>query len=169
VNGTRKAVKLGVLLIALMTGVGPTSTLNPLLPLAYGTEKTSLTPISKMTMTLRRLSYSKHGTFGELTLSGGKKLYTLEETEAQIPPGTYPIELTFSPRFHRLLPLLSVPGRSEIRIHVGNWPRDSSGCILIGTRKGKDMILGSQATLDPLILQIQAVLAAHGSVAIVIS
>lgn len=122
-----------------------------------------------MILTLRRLSQSKTGTFGVLTVNGEKPIYTLEETELQIPIGTYSLELTYSPKFHRLLPLLSVPNRKYIRIHPGNWPRDSEGCILVGTRKGTDMLLGSLAALDPLILQIQQALDSHVSVLIVIS
>jgi hypothetical protein len=104
-----------------------------------------------------------------LSVNGKKHIYTLEETREQIPEGIYHIELTFSPHFHRQLPLLIVPHRSAIRIHAGNWPRDSSGCILVGTRKGNDMILGSLDALDPLIQQIQSALDAGDSVIIVVS
>lgn len=122
-----------------------------------------------MILELRRISHSKHGTFGVLTVNGEKPIYTLEETELQIPTGTYSVELTYSPKFHRLLPLLSVPGRKNIRIHSGNWPRDSSGCILVGTHKGKDMILGSLDALNPLVIQIEQALAYHAVVTLSIS
>lgn len=121
-----------------------------------------------MILTLHRLKHSKHGTFGVLLVNGEKPVYTLEETELQIPPGTYPVELTFSPHFHRLLPLLIVPHRSAIRIHAGNWPRDSEGCILVGLGKGSAMLYRSLEALDPLIQQIQAALAQGVAVSLVI-
>jgi hypothetical protein len=38
-----------------------------------------------------------------------------------------------SPRFGRdLIELSDVPGRSEILIHPGNYPRDTQGCVLLG-------------------------------------
>lgn len=123
-------------------------------------------PTKPLILHLQRISQSKHGTFGVLTIDGRQPIYTLEETERKIPTGTYAIELTYSPKFHRLLPLLSVPHRSCIRIHAGNWPRDSEGCILVGLYKGKDMILGSQDALDPLVIQIQTALSAGVSVQI---
>lgn len=122
-----------------------------------------------MRIEVRRISHSANGTFGVLSVNGERPIFTLEETEEQIPPGTYPVELTYSPKFHRLLPLLSVPGRSAIRLHTGNYPRDSAGCILVGMRRGQDMIVRSREALDPLILQIQQQLDAHGEVLISIS
>jgi hypothetical protein len=166
VKKIKRLGRLGLYLIVLLSVAIPTSTFSQPLPLNSGLAQCSKTT---MTLTLRRLSHSKHGTFGVLLVNGEKPVYTLEETELEIPPGTYPIELTFSPRFHRQLPLLIVPHRSAIRIHAGNWPRDSSGCILVGTRKGNDMILGSLDALDPLIQQIHSALDAGDSVIIVVS
>lgn len=95
-------------------------------------------------------------TFGELTIDNVHECNTLERRGVQIPCGTYPVELTISPHFHRLLPLLdSVPGRSDIRIHTGNWPRDTEGCILVGLKIGEGMILQSQLALDPLVTKIK--------------
>lgn len=61
-----------------------------------------------------------------------KEIATLENTECIIPCGTYPVRVTFSPKFKRMLPLvLNVPGRSGIRIHRGSRPEHSTGCILV--------------------------------------
>lgn len=122
-----------------------------------------------MTLTLTRTRHSKHGTFGVLRLDGRFVAYTLEETELQILPGTYPVELTYSPKFHRQLPLLSVHGRKYIRIHPGNWPRDSMGCILVGLVQGKDMILKSQEALTNLMLSLEIADASGDAIQIVVS
>ena len=57
---------------------------------------------------------------------------TLENAEYIIPAGTYPLDLTWSPRFKKLMPLIGgVPDREGIRIHMGSKPEHSEGCILV--------------------------------------
>ena len=49
-----------------------------------------------------------------------------------IPAETYPCRIVDSPRFGRVYGVTNVRNRSHILIHAGNYPRDTSGCILIG-------------------------------------
>ena len=57
---------------------------------------------------------------------------TLENADFIIPTGTYPVELTWSPKFKKFLPeIKDVPERSGIRIHKGTIPEHSKGCILL--------------------------------------
>ena len=57
---------------------------------------------------------------------------TLENANYLVPALIYKVQVTQSPKFKRLLPLLSqVPGRSGIRFHRGSLPEHSKGCILI--------------------------------------
>ena len=57
---------------------------------------------------------------------------TLENAEFLIPPLTYKIAVTMSPKFGRLLPVLQqVPNRSGIRFHRGCRPEHSQGCFLV--------------------------------------
>lgn len=57
---------------------------------------------------------------------------TLENADFLIPTGTYPLELTWSPRFKKLMPLIdNVPDREGIRIHMGTKPEHSEGCVLV--------------------------------------
>jgi hypothetical protein len=123
-----------------------------------------------MKLTLKRKPSTDTATIGDLSIDGIFFCYTLERPEVQIATGIYDIELTYSPRFNRPLPLLdSVPGRTDIRIHSGNWPRDTEGCLLVGYQVGSNMILQSRAALDDLIPKIQAALDAHDDVSISIS
>lgn len=53
--------------------------------------------------------------------------------DTAIPQGRYRITITYSNRFKRQLPLLNmVPGFAGIRIHPGNGPEDTEGCLLPG-------------------------------------
>ena len=57
---------------------------------------------------------------------------TLENADFLIPEGTYPLSLTWSPRFKKLMPLIDeVPDREGIRIHMGTRPEHSQGCVLV--------------------------------------
>lgn len=49
--------------------------------------------------------------------------------------GTYSLEMTYSPKFKRELPLIyneDFIADRGFRIHVGNTLKDSQGCILVG-------------------------------------
>lgn len=68
-----------------------------------------------------------------------------------IPTGKYDVILTFSPRFKRVLPLLlNVPGYQYIRVHNGNRPDSTEGCLLVGENKVKGQVINSRATLEKL-------------------
>ena len=57
---------------------------------------------------------------------------TLENEDYLVPALIYKIQVSKSPKFQRLLPLLEqVPGRSGIRVHRGTKPEHSKGCILV--------------------------------------
>ena len=76
-----------------------------------------------------------------------------------IPYGTYNITITYSPRFKKNLPLLNnVKGFDGIRIHSGNKPQDTEGCLLLGFNKVKGQVIDSRVTTDKLIAQIQQAL-----------
>ena len=68
-----------------------------------------------------------------IPLEQGYRLYpTLENADFLIPAGTYPLRLTWSPRFKKMLPLIDeVPDREGIRIHLGTKPEHSTGCVLV--------------------------------------
>ena len=76
-----------------------------------------------------------------------------------IPYGTYNITITYSPRFKKNLPLLNnVKGFDGIRIHSGNKPQDTEGCLLPGFNKVKGQVIDSRVITDKLIAQIQQAL-----------
>ena len=61
-----------------------------------------------------------------------------------IPYGEYEVQLTYSPKFKRELPILiNVPNFEGIRIHKGNVPEHSSGCLLVGENKERGKVINS--------------------------
>ena len=78
-----------------------------------------------------------------------------------IPTGRYAVTLgVVSPRFGgraqyrfcggRLPRLLGVPGYEGVLIHIGNTPRDTEGCILVGENRVKGQVVNSTATFRRL-------------------
>lgn len=67
-----------------------------------------------------------------------------------IPCGSYGLSMTYSPKFKRMLPLVTgVYGRDGIRFHAGNSVSDTSGCILVGVRNNTfNTIVHSKIALD---------------------
>lgn len=76
-------------------------------------------------------------------------------------PGTYKLQMTYSPKFKRDLPLITgatVGPERRILIHAGNTLADTRGCILVGDSftvdsNGNIKILNSRKTLDKLLLE----------------
>lgn len=71
--------------------------------------------------------------------------------KSAIPEGRYLMAVTYSPKFERWLPLLlHVPDFTAIRIHEGNTPQDTEGCILVGENWRKGEVLRSRQALKRL-------------------
>lgn len=116
-----------------------------------------------MKLKLNRILRTNNFTIGELYVDGEKVCDTLEDVvrplpkdcpntskgeackckekkygETAVPAGTYPVILSYSQRFKKVMPeLLNVPHFLGIRIHSGNKVEDSEGCILVGEWDGK--------------------------------
>lgn len=125
-----------------------------------------------MIITLRRIAMKDTYTIGKLYIDGVYFCDTIEDKDrglddsmeeseirkkkvyglTAIPLGTYKVEITYSPKFKKNLPLLiGVKGFEGIRIHSGNTAKDSLGCIIVGRNKKVGMVLDSRATMTKLL------------------
>jgi hypothetical protein len=69
--------------------------------------------------------------------------------ETAIAPGRYPITKYYSPDHSTwVLRVLNVIGFDYIEIHIGNYPHDTKGCLLLGTGYAKDMVTNSKVAVD---------------------
>jgi heme-degrading monooxygenase HmoA len=74
-----------------------------------------------------------------------------------IPTGRYEVQISYSNRFKKLLPiLLNVPGFEGIRIHSGNTHHDTEGCILIGNKKDADTVFESRIAMEAFMNWLEA-------------
>lgn len=72
-----------------------------------------------------------------------------------IPEGEYKVSMTYSPRYKQQLPLITGDSRFNslwqgIRIHAGNKPKDTQGCILVGRNQIVGQVLESRKWLYEL-------------------
>lgn len=125
-----------------------------------------------MNLSLKNKEFSKDGVFGELSDEAGNFVaYTLQHAypdgtgwTPKLPNGTY----TCVRGQHRLdhmtsdfttFEITGVPGHSGILFHVGNYNKDSDGCVLLGMMWLADnippMIAGSKVAFANL-MNLQA-------------
>jgi hypothetical protein len=114
----------------------------------------------------RERADGKHGIVGMLSHKGKHLAYTLElewndnaPRRSCIPAGEY--EIKFKPwggyyeRYRRrfndhgdgMLEITGVGGRSHILIHCGNRPKDTAGCVLVGTKADSNKSILYQSSL----------------------
>lgn len=78
-----------------------------------------------------------------------------------IPLGSYFLDLTYSPKYRRLVPLVcGVPGFQGIRIHSGNTAKDTEGCLLVGKTLTATGVGNSRAAVAELYKVIEAAIVA---------
>ena len=126
---------------------------------------------TRMRIELVRIAFKSTYTIGKLYVDGKYFCDVLEDvdrgldssmTESEIlekkvkgqtaiPTGHYVINITYSPKYKRMMPLLlDVKGFSGIRIHSGNTAKDTEGCLLVGKNKQVGKVLESRDTYQRL-------------------
>lgn len=132
-------------------------------------------------VTLTRLRETKLSTLGQLQV-GHTEVATLEDPDqpskiwgnTRIPAGTYELDLRdrgrMTIRYRNRFPdmhkgmiwLREVPDFKWVYIHIGNFARDTSGCILVGMRRGDDRIYQSTEAYKLIYPKIAAAIKDEG-------
>lgn len=122
-----------------------------------------------MKLVMTRVQKDPDVTIGMIMIDDGFECWTCEDTvradgekvfgQTAIPAGSYDVTITFSPHFQRDLPLVNdVPNFSGVRIHPGNTPADTEGCVLVGQDRLPKAVGRSRAAFDVLFEKLQAAL-----------
>lgn len=120
-----------------------------------------------MKLTLKRIAFKEKYTIGRLYIDGVYFCDTIEDKdrglnndmglaeimvkkrygETAIPTGHYEVEITYSPKYKRMMPeIKDVKGFSGIRIHSGNTAKDTLGCLIVGKNTVVGMVTESRKT-----------------------
>lgn len=129
-----------------------------------------------MRLTLKRIANKKTYCIGKLYINGKYFCDTLEDVdrgldstmteedikkikvkgETAIPTGIYKIILNYSPKFKKVMPLITnVKGYSGVRIHTGNSAKDTEGCLLVGKNTVVGRLTESRKMYDALFKRLQ--------------
>ncbi len=122
-----------------------------------------------MDLTIKRIKFQESGIFGEMVdILGNHVCYTLEHAYVQyngqfapkIPAGTYICKRGMHQLHSMKTPfetfqVMDVPNHANILIHMGNYNKDSDGCILVG-KTTSDTMIGSSVETFKKFLQLQS-------------
>lgn len=143
---------------------------------------------------LERLKHDAHATLGRLYHGPFLLCYTLENRppkipgmkepgRSRIPAGRYPLTLRrvgnfhsdYQDRFpwHEAMIEIELPGWDAVLFHIGNYHRDTAGCVLTGEQPGKDAegdgsltVWGSRAAYEDAYPKLLAHAKAGGTVTV---
>lgn len=129
-----------------------------------------------MNLTLKRYPTINGYTEGKLYIDGAYFCDTLEDQdrglyqhmslaeikavkvygETCIPYGTYKVELSYSPKFKKIMPaILDVKGFTGVRIHNGVDKNSTLGCVIIGKKWQDGKVTKSRDTFAKLMQILQ--------------
>jgi hypothetical protein len=114
-------------------------------------------------ITIKRDQFTQQSTGGQLFIDDQFQCFTLEPVTRDdnvkpraIPDGTYTLDIRFSSKHGRDVPHVeNVPGFEEIEIHIGNFPKDTEGCCLVGKTRSTDFVGQSHGAFDDLFARLR--------------
>ena len=121
--------------------------------------------LTSINLLLIRDTFSDKSTIGELFINGERFCDTLEnpwinnkKNVSCIPRGEYKVRLRLAresaTRDYLHLLVQDVENRSYILFHIGNTPKDTSGCILLGLGSEQDVVYNSTLAMDLVMKEI---------------
>lgn len=93
-----------------------------------------------------------------IKLNGVSYFFGLEPANP-LPAGEYEVWLRWSHKNDRwVIAVMNVPGHTDIEAHIGNFPKDTLDCLLVGTGRDVDMVVSSRAAYGQLFAAVLAAL-----------
>lgn len=120
----------------------------------------------KANLLIVRDQFTDKSTLGKLYLNGNFYGHTLElawldnkKNVSCIPKGVYDVikrnpEESSSYKYQHLL-IENVPNRNFILFHIGNYPKDTKGCILLGNTRALNFVGDSKKAFYNLMYDLQ--------------
>ena len=123
------------------------------------------TEVKGVNLLLIRDTFTKESTIGKLFINGESFCDTLENPYINnerniscIPEGQYKVRLRLAresaTRDYYYLLVQDVPNRDFILVHIGNYPSQTQGCILVGNGRQQDVVENSRLAMDLVIKEI---------------
>ena len=130
-----------------------------------GLESMQPTQSNLINLLLIRDTFSEKSTLGELFLNGERMCDTLENPWLDnqrniscIPEGEYDVRIRLpresATRDYMHLLVKDVPDRDYILFHIGNVPKNTRGCVLVGLGSQQDVVNNSRLAMDLLMKEI---------------
>ena len=121
--------------------------------------------LTTINLLIIRDTFSDKSTIGELFINGERFCDTLEnpwinnkKNVSCIPKGEYKVRLRLAresaTRDYLHLLVEDVENRSYILFHIGNTPKDTSGCILVGLGSEQHVVYNSTLAMDLVMKEI---------------
>ena len=131
-------------------------------------DKTALkkpTEVRGVNLLIIRDTFTKESAIGRLFINGESFCDTLENPWLDnqrniscIPEGQYKVRLRLAresaTRDYLHLLVQDVPNRKWILVHIGNYPSQTQGCILVGNGREQDAVNNSRLAMDLVIKEI---------------
>ena len=123
------------------------------------------TEVKGVNLLLIRDTFTKESTIGKLYINGESFCDTLENPYINnerniscIPEGQYKVRLRLpresATRDYLHLLVKDVPNRDWILFHIGNYPSQTQGCILVGNGREQNVVNNSRLAMDLVIKEI---------------
>ena len=126
-----------------------------------------------MELTLVRKIFNETSTEGNLLVNGKWFCHVIEDRvrakpgewkkefkvygKTAIPYGTYPVLVTWSTRFQRMLTgIFNVPDFEGIRIHNGRNETSSAGCLIVSNKAGNGFVENDKTAMNLLCHLVEA-------------
>jgi hypothetical protein len=127
--------------------------------------KSTTSNLASVNLLIIRETFTEESTIGNLHLNGEWLCDTLElpyrdnqRSISCIPAGQYKVRLRTAresaTREYLHLLVEDVKDRSHILVHIGNFPKDTKGCILVGIGREQDFVKNSRLAMELLMKEI---------------